>query len=495
MLRRTHHTSRPPRAAIAAFAFALAFALAFARQMPAAAAEPADGPRPGKLQPWELQPYRIALLVAVEAHPDLRSLAEDLPRNIEAEASSLVGGPWRLRAQAAPAELRQQLLTAPADVPASELASFSAETDKIILLAVRFSADGFVVTAVEHDVATGLRGAIRVQHVRQVEGIASASLRALLAAFSPVARIESVEAGNVVLRMRASAIPLRDASLSLLAPGAAFRPVLVECDAAGNVAPGNPSPGKATLIKWTYLVPSTTPAAGSSSASNAGALLNCRLETGLSGTVIPAYHPLRQRWAVAVAPATTSTRVRLVNAVDTSAPLAGYELLARAEPRSDAAESFLSLGISDREGRTLVPPSPSAVRTIFVRHGDALLARFPLVPGLSPEVTFVLADDRLRLELETKLAEIEDGLIDYVARREALLTRIRDYVKNSEIVAANQLRQQLRDLAKPSELLPRLDPLQTKLSAANPELKARLQARIAGFRALVEKVQAEPAAE
>ena len=116
---------------------------------PLVAAEPATS--------WELSPYRIQLLIAVEPGGSLpRDLANDLRADLPARAAAVVGGSWQLDAALAPPDLHHALLTALAGVTAKRLPAESLVGDKLILLSVASVAGGCQIQARELDVSTGL---------------------------------------------------------------------------------------------------------------------------------------------------------------------------------------------------------------------------------------------------------------------------------------------------------------------------------------------------
>src|SRR5205085_10553624 len=114
------------------------------------------------------------------------------------------------------------------------------------------------------------------------------------------------------------------------------------------------------------------------------------------------------------------------------------------------------IGRSGPDGVVAVPPSLKAVRTLLIRHGEEVLARLPLVPGLTEEITISLADDQPRLAVESALSRIQDDLVDLVARREVLSSRIKAATAASNTAAADKLKGQLSKL-------PSVDPLLAEL--------------------------------
>jgi hypothetical protein len=425
---------------------------------------------------WELSPYRIKVVVAAQTGGELSRHAEqDLAADLAARAASTVGGSWRLEASPAPPELRQRMLNSLGNIAGGDLPAAALQGDKALLIAVRSSGGGFEVEARELDVVTGLWNSKVALHCAQAEALPSAAFQALLRAFAPLARIESSDGKSATLRLRAGALARRDKDLPALAAGVAFRPVLIKADAQGAAERGS-----AEVVPWTYLAPTGV----------TGSLVTCRVQTGLAGSPIPDYHPLRQRWAVGVAPSSDSTTLRLVTKGDPPAPLEGYEALEENE-----STTFTPIGRSNREGLLTVPPGSQAVRMLVLRRGEAALARLPIVPGLAAELTIPLSASGQSLALESSLAELEDALVDLAAKREVLAARLRAAIKSRDTSGGQALLTQLRSPAAADALAARLDQAQQAIAAADESAQARLRGRLDALKALLDKHRAESPAD
>ncbi|MGI8978026.1 MAG: hypothetical protein ACR2FY_02250 [Pirellulaceae bacterium] len=427
---------------------------------------------------WEMLPYRIHLLTAVEADASLPSrLEQELSADLASRVSAAVGGAWRLEVSRAPAELRHRILHSLADVTSEILPAAAKKGDKVMLLGIASSENGYVVRARELDLATGLWNTTATHSVRQAAGVKQETLRCLLWAFAPQARIEKVDDKIVTLKLRAAALARPDANQPLLISGTVFRPVLLKCDARGAIVAAPPEP-----IGWTFLIPTESKTASSP--------FTARIETGLSGAVIPEYHPTRLRLALGVSPSQDSTKVKLAAEGD-AAPLEGYEVAVQEPEAAGKPGAVLSLGRSGPAGIVVVPPSPSAVRILLVRHGEEVLARLPLVPGLAEEITISLADDRPRLAVESALGRIQDDLVDLVARREVLVSRIKAASTASNTAAADKLKDQLQKLPSVDPLLAELAKQQQAADALEGPARQKMQAKLAEIRKLAERLKSE----
>jgi beta-phosphoglucomutase-like phosphatase (HAD superfamily) len=106
-------------------------------------------------------------------------------------------------------------------------------------------------------------------------------------------------------------------------------------------------------------------------------------------------------------------------------------------------------------------------------------------------LTVPLAESGGRLEIEIALLEVEDGLVDLAARREALATRIRAAVANNEAEPAIKLVGQLRAMPGADALLARLEQAQQALVSADRSTQQRFGAKLADLRKLAEQLNSE----
>lgn len=454
------------------FAAPVALLLAFAVGSANGADEPAA---PAS---WELSPYRIKLMVAVDQSAAIPiRWEEDLPAELKARAAAVIGSAWRLEIEPVPQELRHTLLTALPTLEAKDVPAAALQADKFILLAIRDMGKDFQIRARELDVVTGLWNTTATIHVRQKANVSREAFRAVLTAFAPLARMETTEDETITLRFRAGALPRRDRTLPPIATGVVFRPVLATCDARGSV-----KPGETKLIPGTFLQPSEAVLPGS-------AVVKCRVVTNLAGAVIPPYHPRQQRWALAVTPSTDSSRLRLVSQGTPPEPLEGCDVFAADE--SDSTALGTAIGRSDRNGLVTIPPGSLAARMLVVRQGDDILARFPLMPGLQEETTMPLLDSRARLQLQANLARLQDDLIDQIAQREVLVGRIREALQRGDAGSAQKLFQQLRDASTGDKLLENFTQQQQALESVDSQTRRGIQEKLAELRKLLDQFKTD----
>jgi hypothetical protein len=107
--------------------------------------------------------------------------------------------------------------------------------------------------------------------------------------------------------------------------------------------------------------------------------------------------------------------------------------------------------VADRSGVVTLNASASPNGEpvwLFIKSGQALLARVPIVPGAQSAEVLELPDDTLRLEIEGSIATLQAELVDAVARRAVLMSQAKARAKASQWEAMGEVLKQLDDMPK-----------------------------------------------
>jgi len=80
----------------------------------------------------------------------------------------------------------------------------------------------------------------------------------------------------------------------------------------------------------------------------------------------------------------------------------------------------------------------------YVKNGETLLARLPIVNGVRSLETADMPDDRRRLETEAFLKGLQGEILDLVIRRKVLESRIRQEIRKKDTVKAEKLLDELK---------------------------------------------------
>lgn len=405
---------------------------------------------------WELSPYKIRVLVAVEdaAEFDAR-FQHDLLAALATRASVGPGAKWDARLELAPPPLRHRMVRSLAAVPTETFHDDLEKCDKIVLLAVAASAGHYRVAARELDCPTRQWSLTRSRRARRRGQVADAAWRAWREAFAPLARVSGVEGDLAALRLRAAGLRAADPNWKQVALGDVFLPI-----ARRNARDGTPRPDGIRPIAWTLL------AAGEIGDNG----VRCRVYSGLRNPLAARRRGRVELYALAVESGGAATTLRLRARTDETKPLAGYEVYAQ----SAAGGEMIRLGLTDRAGEVEIEPKGGAPRVLYVKHGRRPLARLPMLPGRVPVETAALLDDDARLRVEAQLMGWEEALIDVVARREIYLARIRARLAEGDADGAAELLDELRRLPSREEFALRVARLQQATVSDDPAIQAEL---------------------
>jgi hypothetical protein len=406
---------------------------------------------------WELAPYRVQLWSAVAAGAHL---PQDAPQavgdGVRQRVETVVGAAWQIEAAAvAEPRLRQRMATALAELGADDLPPGSG-FDKVLLLAVREQAGEYLVEVREWDQTARAFGPVHQRRAARPGALADEAFRAVLAAFSPVAEIESVQGSDVRLRLRAAALPSRDPGLNALAAGDVLRPIVRRADPYGKA-----SGESVATVPWTYLLVKEA----------AGGALSAQLHSGIRSPLATNRRSRNRQFALAVGRPRGETTLALVAADGSGRPLEGYDVFARAPEET----ALRLVGRSDQAGRVRVPAAGHPLQILSVKHGSQLVARLPVVAGLTAQASAELVDDDARLEAEGRVMAIQETLVDAVTRRGLLVAQVEARLKAGDYDRARRLLDELKRLPNRQQLLFEIDEHQRRLTAAQPQATRQLE--------------------
>jgi len=384
---------------------------------------------------WERSAYHIRLHIAVEAS-DSADLAERLAERLEQHANAAMQPLWSLEVVASKGPLRHQLLTRLGELSAEEqlaAAAISGESslplDKQMFLTVTSTAGGFVVSCRELDHTTQIFGPIHSRTVYQRRMLTEHCIQLLCDTFAPLAKIRRIDddSDHITLHFKGAEISSSIDPSLLVVPGNIYRPMRIRMTRTGEIRPGGIS-----TIPWTYLEFESTEENFS----------RCRVYSAIQHPFGVRRRGRVEHLAIAMRQLPAKTRVRFYAQHDKSQSLTGYEVFRR-EP--DSKESQL-VGLTDNRGSVEIVPERAEVTTLYLRSGDELLAKVPVVPGSQESLEIPIADDIGRLNAQATLTSLREQLIDLVARRNILIARTRDRIENSSYDEANELLSELDEL-------------------------------------------------
>ncbi len=417
---------------------------------------------------WPLTPYQVQVLVAVAPQPPLTPrLQSALCDTLSARIEAVLGAAWNAEVTPPPPALEREMVRGLADLRADQIPLPPPQVDKVLLVAVAAAADGMTVTVRDFDCRTHVLNTAVTRPVWQTGALGETTLGALLAAFAPVARIERLEKNDqAVLRPKATGLPLGDHNLALLREGDVLQPIIRTNDRLGNFRRAAPAP-------WSFcVVEKITPEEA-----------RARVYSGMKAAMVVKQRGRVESLALRVVPPGGTTVLVLKSHTEPKGPLGGYEVYAH----PPGSKTPTLLGLTDRQGRLLVPPDPALLRVLLVKSGNDLLARLPVVPGLEPQLTAELANHNRRLEAEGFLFGLQEELVDLVARRTILMARIDMRIEAGQFDQAADLMDKLNRLDRALQFTMRINQQQDRLTSPDKAIQKKIDTLLADTRQLIEK--------
>lgn len=185
----------------------------------------------------------------------------------------------------------------------------------------------------------------------------------------------------------------------------------------------------------------------------------------------PAYMVIEPKDAPASSAATAASNVDLKK--ELAAPKENQptgEATAEEEPKSDSGDTKAA------EAPAAPPPSKPAdppkykgaiqlnipLYLYYVKNGETLLARLPIVTGMKKMEQADLPDDRRRLETEAFLRGLQGEVLDIVVRRKILESRIKQKTKTGKREEAERLLDDLKRVKSYDKMAEQIEGIQRR---------------------------------
>ncbi len=405
---------------------------------------------------WEHEPYRVRIVVAVDTTPRLTGpVVKLLVEDLKAQSEAFRAAVWQVDVTVADTARSRDLVRRTTQLTSDDVREWQKARDKVLLLAISSTSDELRLAARDFDCQTQRWGSAVTRRIRQPLLLRSLAFRILAEAFAPLAQVEVQERSRVRLRLRASALARATDAPTNVSEGTFFVPVL-----RINDREGNPVPGGIRTVPWTFL----------RVAEADEQQIICEIFSGLNQPIRKRSRGRIEQLAVKVTPHAAPTRLMLRSRSSNDTPLIGYELFCR----KAVDEPLQRIGQTDAAGDILVSPGMPPLRTLFVKHGNQMLARLPVLDGYASEMVAYLPDNTPLLEAEGFVSRLQDALTDVVARRGILMVRARRQMETKDFEAAQRTLDALQTLATQSEFLQQIAQHQQQTVSDDRSIQARI---------------------
>jgi hypothetical protein len=401
------------------------------------------------------------------------------------------------------------------------------DKDKIVLVSIDRQGELLSVRARELDAFVRRLGLLESMQVRSLQEIPQAVAFLQRRSFTPMARIEENDNKTAVLRVRAAGLAVSEDSPIHLRPGDVVAPYVRRDDLNGN-------PTMLQSLAFTYIA-ITEPI---DSARYYGAIF-----AASRGALATAKNRRTRRVALKVQPRFPATELKLGIRQTPSSAVPGAEIYLRT-PGTDELKmvgrtdwrGIIDLQESKPPTITYDQPASSAVPSIakarstvatgepipeevptqekpkqqrekpptstipinvplylyYVKNGDTLLARLPIITGNRELEKADLPDDRRRLQAEGFLKGLQGEVLDVVARRKILESRIRRKLDEGNLDDASALIDELKKVKNYEGMSARIQAIELRAIATDSgyipaPVEERIKAMIKTTRDLMQR--------
>ncbi|MCU0712677.1 MAG: hypothetical protein MUC43_11500 [Pirellula sp.] len=127
----------------------------------------------------------------------------------------------------------------------------------------------------------------------------------------------------------------------------------------------------------------------------------------------------------------------------------------------------------------------------YVKNGDTLLARLPIITGHVPVEEAQLPDDRKRLEAEAFLKGVQNEVLDIVVQRKILEARVKTRIEKKDLVEAEKNLEDLKRLKSYEKLFSEVEAIQrralaTETGQPNPSLVTKVENLVKSTRDMIQ---------
>lgn len=379
---------------------------------------------------WDYQPYHVHAILAVDAPGGVdAALRVALPTYVQQRVDSSLAPLWNFELELAAGPRQAQVFEWFNSPPKGKDLAIKDGQDKLLLVGVRSTADGFEVLAREYDMYLQRWSQTLRRDCRQLSNLPEQTFAAMSQAFAPIAQIDvdPKDPQMVTLKPRGGSLPRSADTPPWAKPGDVLAPMFRRTGRNGQLLENGVVP-----VPWTYI--ETVP--------GKDACIQYRVRSGNRNPLAGRRSGRVEAIAILVTADPEPTKLVLRARKNDKTPLAGYDVY----QQNSNDDPLVRVGTSNAAGEVQVQPGKARLDMLVIKHGTQLLAKLPVAPGAEPEITIPLPDDQARLVAEARLAAVREDLIDVVARRKILMSRARQKIEKKDFKAAEELARALDDL-------------------------------------------------
>ena len=369
------------------------------------------------------------------------------------------------------------------------------QLDKIYATSLRYENGVYQLGVAEFDTNARVRVLTAKRSFRNLETLPAQIFSCLKEVFSPIAQVDyngvtDGKTARIKIRAAAMVADVEAGSPIMMQKGDVLRPVVRKNDRSTQA----PEYDGVIEVTWTYmyindLTVQEDEDLGVLRTNGNGKGQVISTFTMLRNPIAARRNTLQEKYGLLVRPVQESSLLKIVANDRENYTLQGYNVYAKSpkiDPEAEGDAPTLLIGQTDWRGAIEVTQDifqnqgTTKLVVIYVRNGQQVLARLPIVPGYRALEEVKLPNDDYRLQYEAFFVGFQNSILDYTVQQAVYKIRIEHHINKDEEEKARKL---LKELSKvPSAVA--LNDVLTKREAGlqdDPNIDANTKRKIEGM--------------
>ena len=369
------------------------------------------------------------------------------------------------------------------------------QLDKIYATSLRYENGVYELGVAEFDTNARVRVLTAKRSFRNLETLPAQILSCLKEVFSPIAQVDyngvtDGKTARIKIRAAAMVADVEAGSPIMIQKGDVLRPVVRKNDRSTQA----PEYDGVIEVTWTYmyindLTVQEDEDLGVLRTNGNGKGQVISTFTMLRNPIAARRNTLQEKYGLLVRPVQESSLLKIVANDRENYTLQGYNVYAKSpkiDPEAEGDAQTLLIGQTDWRGAIEVTQDifqnqgTTKLVVIYVRNGQQVLARLPIVPGYRALEEVKLPNDDYRLQYEAFFVGFQNSILDYTVQQAVYKIRIEHHINKDEEEKARKL---LKELSKVPSAVALNDVLSKREASLqdDPNIDANTKRKIEGM--------------
>ena len=369
------------------------------------------------------------------------------------------------------------------------------QLDKLYAISLRYESGSYELGLTEFDTNARVRVLTATRSFRNLETLPAQIFSCLKQVFSPIAQVEyngvtDGKTARIKIRAAAMVADVGAGSPIMMQKGDVLRPVVRKNDRSTQA----PEYDGVIEVTWTYmyindLTLQQDEDLGVIRSNGTGKGQVISTFTMLRNPIAARRNTLQEKYGLLVRPVQESSLLKIVANDRENYTLQGYNVYAKSpkiDPEAEGEVPTVLIGQTDWRGAIEVTQDifkeqgATKLVVIYVRNGQQVLARLPIVPGYRALEEVKLPNDDYRLQYEAFFVGFQNSILDYTVQQAVYKIRIEHHINKDEEEKARKLLKELSKVPSADALNDVLNKRQAILQD-DPNIDANTKRKIEGM--------------